>query len=65
MKYLSIMLLVLLCVACSNQEIYNTVQHNNELECSKLPQSQFEKCMAEVDQSYENYEREVQELKAD
>ena len=48
--------------ACSNQQLYDTVQHNNEIECSKLPQAQYEECMAEIDQPYDEYERERQEL---
>ncbi|GAB5414200.1 MAG: hypothetical protein Cons2KO_18030 [Congregibacter sp.] len=47
---------------CSNEQIYDTIQHNNELECSKLPQGQYEDCMAQIDQPYEEYERELEEV---
>ena len=45
-------------VACSNEQIYNTVQHNQRLECGKLPQAQYEECMRDYDTSYDEYERE-------
>jgi hypothetical protein len=48
--------------ACSNRHIYDAVQHNNELECGKLPQAQYEQCMEEISQSYEEYQRDREEL---
>ena len=61
-KTLFLPLAVLSLSACSNQQLYDTVQHNNEIECSKLPQAQYEECMAEIDQPYDEYERERQVL---
>ena len=52
------LLLAGLLVACSNQQIYRAVQDNQRLECSKLPQTQFEQCMAELEWDYEDYIRE-------
>lgn len=43
--------------SCSNRELFDAVQHNQALECSKLPQAQYEECMREIDVSYEEYER--------
>jgi hypothetical protein len=49
--------------ACSNQQVYNAVQHNQQLECQKLPGIQYEECMRQVSEPYESYEREREELK--
>lgn len=52
----------LLLTACSNQQVYNAVQHNQQLECQKLPGTQYEECMRQVSEPYESYEREREEL---
>ncbi|MEM8561607.1 MAG: hypothetical protein AAGF57_05195 [Pseudomonadota bacterium] len=57
--------LLLLVGACTNQAWYNGIQQHQQLECSKLPGSQYEKCMQEVSQPYAEYEREYQALKED
>lgn len=51
--------------ACSNQSLYNTVQHNQTLECEKLPQNQYEECMAEISNSYESYSTERDAIVSD
>jgi hypothetical protein len=53
-------MLSLLLMGCSNQQIYTAVQENRRVECSKLPQVQFEKCMSEYNTSYDEYERQRQ-----
>ena len=53
-------MITLLLMGCSNRQIYTAVQENRRLECSKLPQGQYEKCMSEYDTPYEEYERERQ-----
>ncbi|MEM9256718.1 MAG: hypothetical protein AAGA91_14825 [Pseudomonadota bacterium] len=51
--------------ACSNEQIYDSIQGNAQLECSKLPQDQYEQCMAEYSQTYEDYAREREALLED
>jgi hypothetical protein len=53
-------MIALLLMGCSNKQIYTAVQENRRVECSKLPQVQFKKCMSEYDTPYEEYERERQ-----
>lgn len=49
--------------ACTNEAIYNKVQRDNQLECQKKPAAAREECMARNSQSYESYERALQDLK--
>lgn len=62
MKTLGIVVLASLLVACTHEQIYNNVQQNQQLECSKLPQVQYEDCMKGVDKSYQDYQRERQAI---
>ncbi len=48
--------------ACSNRDVYATLQNNNQLDCQKKPVSQQEECERLASKSYEEYERERQEL---
>ena len=56
----SITLIVL--PSCSNQELYEAVQHNVQLECQKLPQDQFEQCVVDASEPYDSYSRKRQEV---
>jgi hypothetical protein len=60
MKASLILMLALALQGCSNQQIYTAVQENRRLECSKLPQNQYEQCMSEYDTPYDEYDRERQ-----
>ena len=60
MKHHLFLIITLLLMGCSNQQIYTAVQENRRIECSKLPQGQYEKCMSDYDTPYEEYERERQ-----
>ncbi|MCB1704257.1 MAG: hypothetical protein KDI17_05305 [Halioglobus sp.] len=60
MKFLFAVASACLLLACTHEQVYNSVQQNQQLECSKLPQVQYEDCMKGVDQSYQDYERERQ-----
>lgn len=56
------LLLASLLVACSNKAVYSNIQHNQRLECEKLPPSQYEDCMAESGGSFEAYQQQRDEL---
>ncbi|MGI9285498.1 MAG: hypothetical protein ACR2P1_08910 [Pseudomonadales bacterium] len=61
----SIVLVTLLTIstaACSNRAVYENIQAKNRLDCQKLPLSQQEECLQGSNKSYEEYERERQEL---
>ena len=48
--------------ACSQQQVYDAIQQNRQLECQKLPGTQYEECMKQYSEPYKEYERERQEL---
>lgn len=62
MKSICVFVVIFLLVACSNKQIYTAVQQNQQLECSKLPQTRFEECMRELEGSYEEYEQDRQDV---
>lgn len=49
-------------IGCSHQELYEAVQDNRQFECEKLSHPQYEECMDENNESYEDYERKRKEL---
>lgn len=55
------LVLTLCCAACSNQELYETIQQNRQQECLKLPQSQVQECLREAEESFEDYQRAREE----
>ncbi|MDN3638662.1 hypothetical protein QWY82_07575 [Simiduia curdlanivorans] len=63
MKWFALAMTVLL-VACSNKSIYKGMQESNRQECNKLPDSQWEQCLKDNSQSYEDYKRERDALKS-
>ncbi len=57
--------IVLALSACSNRQIYDTVQQNHRLECARLPDSAYEQCMAETGPDYDEYARQRDALMHD
>lgn len=52
---LTLIALISVITGCTNKQVYTAVQQNRQFECQKLPQSQYEECMKDYDQSYEDY----------
>jgi hypothetical protein len=48
--------------ACSNRQVYDAIQQNRQLECQKLPGTQYEECMKQVSEPYDTYKRDRDEL---
>lgn len=48
--------------ACSNRQVYEAIQKNQQLECQKFPDAQYEKCMQELSEPYDQYQRERDEV---
>jgi len=63
MKHDLHLIIALLLAGCSNSQIYDAVQENRHIECSKLPQNQYEDCIRNYDTPYAEYERERQALR--
>lgn len=61
LKLSAILLATMVLVACTNKQLYNTAQTNQKRKCQKLPDDQYEQCMKDANQSYEDYEQERNE----
>ncbi|MEE4190916.1 MAG: hypothetical protein V2I66_05025 [Halieaceae bacterium] len=65
-KILAPMLLIAGSIAafpgCSNKAVYEAVQQSNKHECEKNQESVRERCMEQLGESYEDYERSRQEI---
>lgn len=48
--------------ACSNRQVYDAIQQNRQLECQKLPGTQYDECMKQVSEPYDDYKRDRDEL---
>jgi len=48
--------------ACSNKEVYNTVQKNRKQDCQKLPPSVYEECIKQHSESFDEYERKRRQV---
>jgi hypothetical protein len=57
LKLLAIALAATILLACTHEELYETTQGNQKLNCQKLPDDQYEQCIKDANQSYEDYER--------
>ena len=64
MKQLAIAILATAVLgACTNKQLYETIQSNERLECQKeVRTTEYEKCMEEVSQSYEVYQQEREKI---
>ena len=56
-----ILFMAVLISACSNRQIYEAIQNNQKLECQKLQQDEYEKCMDRLSESYDQYQNKRQE----
>jgi hypothetical protein len=65
-KYPAALLLCVLALsACSHRQVYDAIQQNQQLECQKLPGTQYEECMKQVSEPYDAYKRDRDALKKD
>ncbi len=58
MLKITLLLLVTLLSACSNQDIYEAIQHSNQHECNKELPSIREDCLARNQKPYSKYTQE-------
>jgi len=49
-------------VACSHSDVYKTIQTNGQLECQRVPPSEYDDCMKAYSESYESYKRRRDDL---
>ena len=61
MKTIALVFVCLTISACSNKAVYQDLQRNKRNECMQVPQSEYDRCMRNMEQSYEEYELQRQE----
>ncbi|MEE4245287.1 MAG: hypothetical protein V2I33_07735 [Kangiellaceae bacterium] len=62
MRQLLLIIFVILTSSCSNRAVYDNIQLNNRNECAKLPPAQYDSCMKGVNKSFEDYQKERDEV---
>ncbi|WP_397472365.1 hypothetical protein [Rheinheimera sp.] len=61
MKTVVLTLMLLFIASCSNKAAYQNLQQNKRNECMRAPAAEYDKCMQNMAQSYEEYERQRQQ----
>ncbi len=56
------LLFVIALTACSKQSWYQGAQSSQHAHCMKEPLSEYEECMRQSDESYQNYEKKREDL---
>lgn len=56
-KVMSLLAMILFASGCTNQDIYNSIQKNRQNKCSTLPPLQYEECMKQHSETYQEYKR--------
>ena len=49
---------VIVVAGCSNRQVYDAALSSQRIQCSKVPEWDYNKCMEEASKSYDQYERE-------
>ncbi|WP_392385836.1 hypothetical protein [Marinomonas primoryensis] len=55
MKILFPILLIVAVVGCSKKELYSNIQNNHAHSCQRLKSNQYDDCMSQYNDSYEDY----------
>lgn len=61
-KTLLLIFFFTLASGCTNEGIYRNIQEDGKRKCQTLPQAEYEACMKDYQQSYQDYERSRKEL---
>ena len=56
-------ILLLSTAGCSDRQMYEAMQKRGRVECQTLPESQYEECMKDYQESYEDYKRALDEAR--
>lgn len=57
--------LLLFLLGCTQQGVYETIQRHEKQKCEKLPSAQYEDCIAQSSESYEDYQRAREDILKD
>lgn len=61
-RQLAILILILGVSGCSNKAVYDNLQMQHRNDCIKEPPPTYDDCVARSNQSFEDYERERNEV---
>lgn len=62
---LCILMFTLALTACTTQNWYQGMQASHEARCMQEPISEYEECMKQTDDSYDEYQENRQQLKTE
>ena len=48
--------------ACSHQQMYNALQHNQRLDCDKQPGDLYQECLTSLEPDFAEYQRQQQQV---
>jgi hypothetical protein len=57
MKHVTGLLVLVTLTACTDQQIYEAVQNNQQLECQQYPDTRYEECMRQSGTPYKDYKK--------
>lgn len=59
----ALIILAMICLSgCGRQGVYDNIQMDNKRRCESVPVPEYQDCIDASSQSYEEYERQRQEL---
>ena len=59
---ITMILLIFNLYACTNKQLYDTIQTHNRIQCQKLPVHQQDNCLVNNDVTYEEYQIEKDKI---
>lgn len=62
MKVVFMSIIVMALAGCSARAVYDNVQLNNQQQCARVPPSEYDACMEAASKTYDEYQREREEL---
>ena len=62
MRILIMALIAAWLAGCSARGSYESIQSSKRYDCAKLPASQYDACMEQANRSYDEYQRERQQV---
>jgi len=58
-----LVILLLAAAGCSDRQVYEAMQKRGRVECQNLPESEYEDCIKDYQQSYPDYKRALDEAR--
>jgi hypothetical protein len=61
-RFLLLLVLGITAAGCSSRAVYDNIQINQRNDCAKEPPSDYFECLERADKSFDEYQREREEL---